>query len=177
MDDRLVRPEPGRLEGGIPIQMWYNVKGGDAVKGTTNIPEGIKKIDANTVELTLKAPDSTFLRRIAGAVYYIQPKHILDGLTAARGGRPASSAWAPSARRSAPARTTSPSPSRPPARRFKAKKNYWKGKDSQIDNIVYKIQESNVSVGQLAAGELDLSIRVPPAEGPGLASTSRASSS
>ena len=30
------------------------------------------------------APDSTFLRRIAGAVYYILPKHILDGLTAAQ---------------------------------------------------------------------------------------------
>ena len=54
---------------------------------------------------------------------------------------------------------------------FTAKKGYWKGKDSQIDTLVYKIQESNVSVGQLAAGELDLVIRVPPAEGPGLAST------
>src|SRR4051812_38496202 len=75
---------PDAWKDGIPTQMWYNVKGGDAVKGTTNIPEGIKKIDANTVEITLKAPDSTFLRRIAGAVYYIQPKHVLDGLTGAQ---------------------------------------------------------------------------------------------
>ena len=54
---------------------------------------------------------------------------------------------------------------------FTAKKDYWKGKDSEIDELVYKIQESNVSVAQLAAGELDLVIRVPPAEGPGLANT------
>ncbi len=52
---------------------------------------------------------------------------------------------------------------------FRAKENYWKGKDGPVDQIVYKIQESNVSVAQLAAGELDLTIRVPPAEGPGLA--------
>ena len=68
---------------GIPTEMWFNVKGGKEAAGTTTIPEGIKKIDANTVEITLAAPDSTFLRRIAGAVYYIQPKHILDGLTGA----------------------------------------------------------------------------------------------
>ena len=54
-------------------------------------------------------------------------------------------------------------------RELHRKKDYWKGKDSQIDELVYKIQESNVSVAQLAAGELDLVIRVPPAEGPGLA--------
>ena len=41
-----------------------------------------------------------------------------------------------------------------------------RARSRQID---YKIQESNVSVAQLAAGELDLVIRVPPAEGPGLA--------
>ena len=52
---------------------------------------------------------------------------------------------------------------------FTAKKGYWKGKDSQIEQIDYRIQESNVSVAQLQAGELDLVIRVPPAEGPGLA--------
>jgi ABC-type transport system substrate-binding protein len=66
----------------IPVDMWVNVKGGDAVAGTKNIPEGIKKVDANTVEITLKAPDATFLRRIAGAVYYILPKHKLADLTA-----------------------------------------------------------------------------------------------
>jgi peptide/nickel transport system substrate-binding protein len=155
---------------GIPTQMWYNVKGGAEALGTTNIPEGIKKIDPHTVEITLKAPDSTFLRRIAGAVYYIQPKHILDGLTGAEAetcefclGTVGKTIGSGPYDFSESISATGAS--------FKAKTNYWKGKDSQIDNLVYKIQESNVSVGQLAAGELDLVIRVPPAEGPGLANT------
>jgi peptide/nickel transport system substrate-binding protein len=152
----------------IPVDMWVNVKGGAAVAGTKNIPEGVKKIDANTVEITLKAPDATFLRRIAGAVYYILPKHKLENLTAEEahtcpfclgtvGETIGSGPYDFSESISAGGAS------------FTAKKNYWKGKDSQIDEIVYKIQESNVSVAQLAAGELDLVIRVPPAEGPGLA--------
>jgi peptide/nickel transport system substrate-binding protein len=159
---------PTAWKAGIPTEMWFNVKGGAEAAGTTTIPEGIKKVDANTVEITLASPDSTFLRRIAGAVYYIQPKHILDGLTAAEaetcefclgtagvtiGSGPYDFETSISAA----------------GANFKAKENYWKGKDGPVDQIVYKIQESNVSVAQLAAGELDLTIRVPPAEGPGLA--------
>lgn len=152
----------------IPVDMWTRVKGGADVVGTTNIPEGVKKIDDHTVEITLQAPDATFLRRIAGAIYYILPKHILDGLTAAEaetcdfclgtaGVTIGSGPYDFETSISAAGAT------------FKAKKDYWKGKDGPVDQIVYKIQESNVSVAQLAAGELDLTIRVPPAEGPGLA--------
>lgn len=159
---------PTAWKSGIPTQMWFNVLGGAEAAGTTNIPEGIKKIDANTVEITLANPDSTFLRRIAGAVYYIQPKHILDGLTGAEaetcefclgtaGVTIGSGPYDFETSISAAGAT------------FRAKENYWKGKDGPVDQIVYKIQESNVSVAQLAAGELDLTIRVPPAEGPGLA--------
>ena len=152
----------------IPVTAFLGVKGAAEVKGTTNTPVGAEKIDDHTVKLTLAAPDSTFLRRLAGAVYYILPKHILDGLTAAQaetcpfclgtvGKTIGSGPYDFSESISAGGAT------------FKAKKDYWKGKDSQIDTLVYKIQESNVSVAQLAAGELDLTIRVPPAEGPGLA--------
>ncbi len=170
LHDRLGRPEPGPRSSRSRLEMWFNVKGGDAVDGDDEHPRGHQEDRRPTRSRSRsKAPDSTFLRRIAGAVYYIQPKHILDGPDRRSRRRPASSAWAPPARRSAPARTTSPSRSRPPARPSRRKKNYWKGKDSQIDKLVYKIQESNVSVAQLAAGELDLVIRVPPAEGPGLA--------
>jgi peptide/nickel transport system substrate-binding protein len=152
----------------IPVTAFLGVKGAADVKGTTKTPVGAEKIDDHTVKLTLSAPDSTFLRRLAGAVYYIEPKHILDGLTAAQaetcpfclgtvGKTIGSGPYDFSESISAGGAT------------FTAKKNYWKGKDSQIDTLVYKIQESNVSVAQLAAGELDLTIRVPPAEGPGLA--------
>ena len=84
-------------------------------------------------KLTLAAPDSTFLRRLAGAVYYILPKHMLDGLTAAQaetcpfclgtvGETIGSGPYDFSESISAGGAT------------FKAKKNYWKGKDSQIDD-------------------------------------------
>jgi len=154
----------------IPVTMWTNVLGGDAVVGTTDIPEGLNRIDDHTIEITLKAPDSTFLRQIAGAVYYILPEHLLADLTAEEaltcgfclgtvGETIGSGPFDFSESISAGGAT------------FTAKQDYWKGKDSEIDTLVYKIQESNVSVAQLAAGELDLVIRVPPAEGPGLANT------
>jgi len=152
----------------IPVDMWVNVKGGKAASGTKTIPEGLKKLDDHTIEITLERPDATFLRRIAGAVYYILPEHKLKDLTGEEaltcpfclgtvGVTIGSGPYDFSQSISATGAT------------FTAKKNYWKGKDSQISELVYKIQESNVSVAQLAAGELDLTIRVPPAEGPGLA--------
>jgi peptide/nickel transport system substrate-binding protein len=154
----------------LGVEEWFNVKGADAVKGTTTIPEGLKKVDDHTVTITLAKPDSTFLRRIAGAVYYILPQHILKDLTPAQsetcdfclgvaGKTIGTGPYDFTESISATGATLT------------AKKGYWQGRDSQIDQIIYKIQESNVSVAQLAAGELDLVIRVPPEEGPGLEST------
>jgi ABC-type transport system substrate-binding protein len=152
----------------LGVEEWLNVKGADAVKGTKNIPAGLKKVDDHNIEITLSKPDATFLRRIAGAVYYIMPQHLLKDLTAAQaetcefclgvaGKTPGTGPYDFSTSISATGAVLT------------AKTGYWKGKDAQIKNIDYKIQESNVSVAQLAAGELDLVIRVPPAEGPGLA--------
>ena len=152
----------------LPVDMWIRVKGGADVVGTTNIPVGAKKIDDDTVEITLEAPDATFLRRIAGAVYYILPEHKLAGLTAAEAETCAFCLGTPGESIGSGPYDFETAISAGGAN-FKAKKGYWKGKDGPIDQIVYKIQESNVSVAQLAAGELDLTIRVPPAEGPGLA--------
>ena len=152
----------------LSVAAFQGVVGGDEVKGTTNIPSGVKKIDDHTVEITLKQPDSTFLRRLAGAVYYILPQHILGDLTAADAetcdfclgvaGKTIGSGPYDL--------TTSISAT---GAGFTAKENYWKGKDAAIKQIDYRVQDSAVSVAQLAAGELDLTIRVPPAEGPGLA--------
>ena len=152
----------------LGVVAFLNTAGGDAVEGTTKVPSGLRKIDDQTIEITLEVPDSTYLRRLAGAVYYIWPKHVLDGLTAAEaetcdfclgvaGKTPGSGPYDI---------TTSISAT---GAGFTAKENYWKGKDGPFKEIDYRIQESAVSVAQLAAGELDLTIRVPPAEGPGLA--------
>jgi ABC-type transport system substrate-binding protein len=152
----------------LGVAAFQNTAGGDAVEGTTNIPSGLKKIDDHTVEITLENPDSTYLRRLAGAVYYIWPKHILDGLTAAEAETcDFCLGVAGKVVGSGPYEITTSISATGAA--FTRKTNYWKGKDSQIEQLEYRIQESNVSVAQLAAGELDLTIRVPPAEGPGLA--------
>ncbi len=152
----------------LGVEEWLRVKGAADVKGTTNIPTGLKKIDAQNIEITLSQPDATFLRRIAGAVYYIMPQHVLKDLTAAQaetcdfclavaGKTPGTGPYDFTTSISATGAVLT------------AKTGYWKGRDSQIKEIDYKIQESSVSVAQLAAGELDLVIRVPPSEGPGLA--------
>src|SRR5262245_53881473 len=112
----------------LGVVAFQSVVGGKEVKGTTDIPTGVKKIDDHTVEITLVNPDSTFLRRLAGAVYYIWPKHVLDGLTAAEaetcdfclgvaGKTPGSGPYDI---------TTSISAT---GAGFTAKKGYWKGKD------------------------------------------------
>ncbi|MFN8619155.1 MAG: ABC transporter substrate-binding protein [Chloroflexota bacterium] len=152
----------------LSVAAFQEVVGGADVAGTKDVPSGVKKIDDHTVEITLNQPDSTFLRRLAGAVYYILPQHILGDLTAEQAetcdfclgvaGKTIGSGPYDL--------TTSISAT---GAGFTAKDNYWKGKDSEIKQIDYRIQESSVSVAQLAAGELDLTIRVPPAEGPGLA--------
>lgn len=152
----------------IPPDMWVNVKGGAAVAGTANIPEGLKKIDDHTIEITLERPDATFLRRMASAIYLILPEHKLKDLTAEQADTCAFCLGTVGETIGSGPYDFSESISAGGAS-FTAKKDYWKGRDSQIDELVYKIQESNVSVAQLAAGELDLVIRVPPAEGPGLA--------
>jgi peptide/nickel transport system substrate-binding protein len=155
------------------LEMYRNVVGGENGTGTAiapgTIPSGLKKIDDDTIEITLYQPDGTFLRRLAGAYYFIQPEHIVGELTGEQadacqfclgtvgvtiGSGPYDFATSISAT----------------GANFKRKDGYWKGKDGPVGEIVYKIQESNVSVAQLKAGELDLVIRVPPLEGPGLAS-------
>jgi peptide/nickel transport system substrate-binding protein len=64
--------------GTYPITNWLVVKGADAVKGTTNIPEGIKKIDDVTVEFTLAAANAVWLRNLTDPAYMIMPKHLLE---------------------------------------------------------------------------------------------------
>ena len=81
--------------------------------------------------------------------------------------RPARSASGPSARRSAPARTTSPSRSRPPARPSRPRRTTGRARTRRSRSSSTRSRSRTSRSAQLAAGELDLIIRVPPAEGPG----------
>jgi peptide/nickel transport system substrate-binding protein len=151
----------------LGVVAFQSIVGGADVEGTTDIPSGVRKIDDHTVEIELVQPDSTYLRRLAGAVYYIWPEHILGGLTAAEAETCDFCLGVAGATIGSGPYDITTSISATGAG-FTAKENYWKGKDAEIKEIDFRIQESNVSVNQLAAGELDLVIRVPPDQGPGL---------
>jgi len=69
--------------GTYSIGNWTSILGADAVVGTTDIPEGIEKIDDHTVKFTLAAPNAVWLRFLADPAYMIMPKHILEGMDAA----------------------------------------------------------------------------------------------
>jgi peptide/nickel transport system substrate-binding protein len=149
------------------IQAFTEVKGGAAVKGTTNIPSGLVATDAHTITITLAAPDSIWLRNIAVAPYIILPDHILHNLTAAQADNCQFCLGTPGV-------TIGSGPydfatqMNAQGAEFVAKKNWWKG-PVNIQRIDYKIQDSAVSVAQLEAGELDFVIRVPPDAGPDIA--------
>ncbi len=57
----------------IPVDMWLNVVGGDAVAGNDQHPRGRQEDRRSHGRDHPQGPDATFLRRIAGAVYYILP--------------------------------------------------------------------------------------------------------
>jgi ABC-type transport system substrate-binding protein len=149
------------------VQAWLEVAGADAVKGTTNTPSGLQAPDDHTVVVTLAAPDAIWLRNIAVAPYVILPQHILGTLTAAQAdscdfckGTPGVTIGSGPYDLATPITATGAD--------FTAKANWWKG-PVNIQRIHYEIQDSSVSVAQLAAGELDFVIRVPPDAGPSLA--------
>jgi len=149
------------------IQAFLEVKGGAAVKGTTNIPSGLVSPDPETLTVTLAAPDSIWLRNIAVAPYIILPQHILNGLTAAQANNCQFCLGIPGKTiGSGPYEFASTMNAFGAS--FKAVQNWWGG-PVNIQEIDYKIQDSNVSVLQLEAGELDFVIRVPPTAGPAIA--------
>lgn len=69
--------------GTYSIGNWTAVLGADKVAGTSDIPEGLEKVDDHTVRFTLAAPNAVWLRFLADPAYMIMPKHILEGMDAA----------------------------------------------------------------------------------------------
>jgi peptide/nickel transport system substrate-binding protein len=143
------------------------IKGSAGVKGTTNPVPGLQTPDDHTVVLTLEAPDGIYLRNLSRMPYFILPEHLLKDLKAADSstcdfckGTPGKTIG------SGPYDLKTPITKEGAS--FSAKHGWWKGTDPNIQEIVYKIQTSDVSIAQLEAGELDFVIRVPPDAGPRL---------
>ena len=124
-----------------------------AVAGRRTSPRASRRSTITRSRSRSRSPTRTFLRRIAGAVYYILPEHILGDLTGAKqaltcefclgtagvtiGSGPYDFTDVDLGHRRelhAPRRTTG------------------RARTSQIEQIVYKIQESNVSVAPAGRG-------------------------
>ena len=80
--DQLDRPELGRLQG-LPARTGSRSRAPTQSPGTTNTPEGLKKIDDSTVEMTLAAPNAGFLYSLTDMANMILPEHILKDVTKA----------------------------------------------------------------------------------------------
>ena len=147
--------------GTYSIANWLAVKGADAVKGTTDIPEGLKKIDDHTVEFTLAAPNAVWLRNLADPAYMIMPKHILDGLDAealqasdfATGKAPVGSG---------PYKLTAFTPD--VAIEYAANEAYHKGAPN-IPKVIFKLGvDPATAAAQIQSGELDMAIEMSPGD-------------
>ena len=145
------------------LPAWNQIKGADTVKGTTNTPEGLKKIDDSTVEITLSAPNARFLYSITDMANVILPEHILKDVTAAdvekidfTVGKPGVTIG------TGPYKLTNFTADQ--SVELDANPDYFKGAP-KISKVIFKLfADPALAVAQLESGDLDLAFRVSPGE-------------
>ena len=137
---------------------WAAVVG---VKGTdpNGIASGVKVIDDNTISLTLNAPNADFVSDLTDLPAFIVPQHILKDTD-------------PKAVETIEFSTTKPIGTGPykfikyetdQYSQFEANPDYFQG-PPKIKNIFVKRLLGDQAIAQLESGDLDLSIRLNPAE-------------
>lgn len=147
--------------GTYPIADWLAVKGADAVAGTTNIPEGLVKIDDHTVQFTLAAPNAVWLRNLPDPAYMIMPKHLLEGLDAAAL-QESDFVNGKGTIGSGPYKLTNFTPDL--AVEYAANESYFKGAPS-IPKVIFKLNVvAETAAAQLQSGELDMAIEMSPGD-------------
>ncbi len=147
--------------GTYPIADWLAVKGADAVAGTSDIPEGLVKIDDHTVQFTLAAPNAVWLRNLPDPAYMIMPKHLLEGMDATTlqasdfvNGRGTIG--------SGPYKLSSFTPD--VAVEYAANAAYFKGVPN-IPKVIFKLGvDPSTAAAQLQSGELDMAIEMSPGD-------------
>jgi peptide/nickel transport system substrate-binding protein len=145
------------------LPAWNQIKGADTVLGTTNSPEGLKKVDDDTVELTLAAPNAEFLYSLTDMANVILPEHILKDATKAdveslpfTTGTPGVTVG------TGPYKLKAFTPDQ--SVELEANPDYFKGAP-KIPGIVFKLfADPALAVAQLESGDLDLAFRVSPGE-------------
>ena len=139
---------------------WEAVKGAQAViDAGSGEAEGINVIDEHTIALTLEAPNSDYTSNLADPEAAIVPKHILEPTD-------------PAAVETIPFSITSPIGTGPykfiryetdQYSEFEANPDYFQGAP-KIQKIFIKRLLGDQAIAQLESGDLDISIRLNPAE-------------
>jgi len=147
--------------GTYSIANWTAVLGADAVAGTTDIPEGLKKIDDHTVEFTLAAPNAVWLRNLPDPAYMIMPKHIFEGMDAAAI-QASDFANGVGTIGSGPYKLVSFTPS--VGIEYTANEAYHKGA-ANIPKLIFKLNvTAETAAAQMQSGELDMAIEMSPGD-------------
>ena len=138
---------------------WAAVVGVDKVTDPNAIASGVKVIDDNTISLTLNAPNADFVSDLTDLPAFIVPQHILKDTD-------------PKAVETIEFSTTKPIGTGPykfikyetdQYTQFEANPDYFQG-PPKIKNIFVKRLLGDQAIAQLESGDLDLSIRLNPAE-------------
>jgi peptide/nickel transport system substrate-binding protein len=145
------------------LPAWNQIKGAEAVLGTTDTPEGLVKIDDSTVEMTLAAPNARFLYSITDMANMILPEHILSTVTKADVETVDFTVGTPGVTiGTGPYKLTGFTADQ--SVELEANPDYFKGAP-QIGSIVFKLfADPALAVAQLESGDLDLAFRVSPGE-------------
>jgi peptide/nickel transport system substrate-binding protein len=145
------------------LPAWNQIKGAEAVLGTTNTPEGLKKVDDSTIEMTLAAPNARFLYSITDMANAILPEHILKDVTKADVEKVDFTLGTPGV-------TVGTGPYKLAAFtadqsvELEANPDYFRGAP-KIGKIIFKLfADPALAVAQLESGDLDLAFRVSPGE-------------
>lgn len=142
---------------------WNQIKGADTALGTTNVPEGLKKIDDFTVEITLAAPNARFLYSITDMANMILPEHILKDVTKADVEKVDFTIGTPGVTiGTGPYKLASFTADQ--SVELEANPDYFKGAP-RIGKVIFKLfADPALAVAQIESGDLDLAFRVSPGE-------------
>ena len=145
------------------LPAWNQILGAEAALGTTDTPEGLKQLDDSTIEITLAAPNATFLYSITDMANLILPEHILGDVTKADVETVDFTVGTPGVTiGTGPYKLTGFTADQ--SVELEAYPEYFKGAP-QIGSIIFKLfADPALAVAQLESGDLDLAFRVSPGE-------------
>ncbi len=143
-----------------PTTAWSAIVGWKDVRaGTAQTASGVKVIDDNTIALTIGAPNADYFSDLTDYSSFIMPEHVLKDVDPTKLDTSDFAVSKPIG--TGPYDFVKYEPDQ--YSQFQANPDYFKG-PAKIKNIFIKRLTGDQAIAQLQSGELDLSIRLNPAE-------------